>query len=293
MEAEAVGDQHQPDHHQKRQRQHHQRRVGLDELRQRRRGEQHDPDRNHDRRDHDRNIVGHTDSGQDRIDRKHQIDGDDLGNHRAEAGGGRSGHAGGLVEQITRGIFGLHRVVDFLGRLPQQEHPARQQDQVAPRESGLEARLVGALDRRADNAEIEERLLERDDPSDQQQQPDPHPQREQQPQPPRALLLVFGQLVGKDRDEDEVVDPEHHFERDQSKQGQPGGGISEQSDDGVHAGLLSDRMDRGASGWGPETVEVTMASVARSQVAVAKHSRRLNRQDAKMVSPTGFEPVTR
>ena len=41
------------------------------------------------------------------------------------------------------------------------------------------------------------------------------------------VLLLFGELVGKDRNEDNIVDTEHDFESQECEQCAPGGGVRE------------------------------------------------------------------
>ena len=92
-------------------------------------------------------------------------------------------------------------VVDLVGRLPDQEQAARDQDQVAPREAVIEQR--------------EQRRRELDDEGDaaEQDQPQDHRQADADTAGVRALCLR--QLVGQDGDEDQVVDAEHDFHDDQ------------------------------------------------------------------------------
>ena len=40
---------------------------------------------------------------------------------------------------------------------------------------------------------------------------------------------MLRQLVGQDRDEDQVVDAEHHFHHDEGRKGDPGGGVGRQA----------------------------------------------------------------
>ena len=44
------------------------------------------------------------------------------------------------------------------------------------------------------------------------------------------------QFVGQDRNEDQIVDPQHHLHHDQGDKGRPGGGVAQQRDD-VHQSL--------------------------------------------------------
>ena len=52
-----------------------------------------------------------------------------------------------------------------------------------------------------------------------------HDQRQSDPDTTRLRLLVSGELVGKDRDENEVIDPEDHLHHDQSRKGNPSSGV--------------------------------------------------------------------
>jgi hypothetical protein len=56
---------------------------------------------------------------------------------------------------------------------------------------------------------------------------------------PCPLALVLRQLVGQDRDEDEVVDAEHHLHRDQGGERRPGGGVGGKGEEVIH-GLRSE-----------------------------------------------------
>ncbi len=146
-----------------------------------------------------------------------------------------------LVEQFAAFRLGIHAVVDFLGRLPQQEQPARDQDQVPTREGGFEGGFAvrpGA----PEMPEVEQRRLQGYDPTDQHQQADSHDQRQHQADPAGLRLLVDRQLVRQDRDEYEIVDPEHDFEDDESDEREPGGWIGKQGDD-IH----SERLCRSAA----------------------------------------------
>jgi hypothetical protein len=67
MDAEPVGDQHGADHQQEAERQHHDRRVGVDEVRQRLGSEQHHHDGDDHGDEHHRQKIGHADRGEDRI----------------------------------------------------------------------------------------------------------------------------------------------------------------------------------------------------------------------------------
>src|SRR3546814_7096359 len=60
-------------------------------------------------------------------------------------------------------------------------------------------------------SEIEYRRGHADDPRDHRQQRQPHDQREADADAAHLAALPFGKLVRQDRDEDEVIDAEHHL----------------------------------------------------------------------------------
>ncbi|MDR6232680.1 hypothetical protein QE440_000421 [Pseudomonas psychrotolerans] len=73
---------------------------------------------------------------------------------------------------------------------------------------------------------LDDGLGELDDPGHGAEQAQAHDQRQADAEAAGLLLLVGGQLVGEDGDEDQVVDAEHHFHDDQGGQGDPDGGVS-------------------------------------------------------------------
>ena len=73
-------------------------------------------------------------------------------------------------------VVGIDRVVDFLGRLPDQEQAAGDQDEVAPGEAVAEGG--------------EQRLGQLHDEGDGGEQHQPHDQRRADAEPPRARLLL-------------------------------------------------------------------------------------------------------
>jgi hypothetical protein len=123
------------------------------------------------------------------------------------ASGHHRGEAGVFHRPAALRGAALDPLVQFHGRLEQQEQPAQQQDQVASRQ-------VHA-------AEREQRLGQRDDPRNHGQQADPHQQCQRQAEQARAVALLRGQLFGKDGDEDQVVDAEDDLEHDQGREAYP------------------------------------------------------------------------
>ena len=121
----------------------------------------------------------------------------------------------------------LDLVLDLGGGLPDQEQPARDQDQVTPGERGLEAWFAMGIQWTGD-AEVDDRRGQADDPGDGAQQRQPQHQREADADAPGERALRLGQVVGHDGDEDEVVDPEDDFHGHQRKERGPGFGRGEE-----------------------------------------------------------------
>ena len=121
----------------------------------------------------------------------------------------------GAADHVLLVVDRVDRVVDLLGRLPDEEQAAGDQDDVPPGEGLAEER--------------EDRRGQLDDEGDRAEQHQAHDQRRADAEPAGALALMLGQLVGEDRDEDQVVDAEHDLQRDEREQRDPGGGIVDQS----------------------------------------------------------------
>jgi hypothetical protein len=119
-----------------------------------------------------------------------------------------------MICTITAAKVAFHGLVDFAGALPDQEQAAGDQDQVAPGNFLLE--------------HGEQRLDQPDDPRQHQQQAYAHEHGHEQAQAARQLLLVFGQLVDQDGDEDDVVYAQHQLQRGEGGEGNPGLRVGEQ-----------------------------------------------------------------
>ena len=63
--------------------------------------------------------------------------------------------------------------------------------------------------------------VQRDDPGNRQQQQDAQDDRDREPETARGRLLLLRQVLRDDRDEDDVVDPEHDLEHHQSGEADP------------------------------------------------------------------------
>jgi hypothetical protein len=113
VHAEAIGDQHRADHQQEAQSEHDHRGVAVDEVRKRISSDQHHAHGDDHGGHHDRNLVGHPDGSEDRIDGEDHVERDDLHDRRAEADRGLAL----LVERLAGGLV-IDAVMDLLGRLP-------------------------------------------------------------------------------------------------------------------------------------------------------------------------------
>src|SRR3546814_8342742 len=74
--------------------------------------------------DHDRQVVGHADRSDHRIEREDDVDGEDLRDGRGEGGG--------LATAVPAAVSALDGAVDLRGRLDEQEEDAAQQADVSP-----------------------------------------------------------------------------------------------------------------------------------------------------------------
>jgi hypothetical protein len=70
---------------------------------------------------------------------------------------------------------------------------------------------------------VKERLREGHDDGDRTKQAEAKDQRESDADAAGLRALMLGQLVSKDRDEDEIIDAEHHLHHDQGRQRHQGG----------------------------------------------------------------------
>ena len=111
---------------------------------------------------------------------------------------------------------GIDVVMDFLGRLPDEEQAAGDQDQVAPGEAvaeRLEDRRRSVARSSATVPSSASRMISASADAD----------------PACARAAVGRQLVGEDRDEDQVVDAEHDLHDDERDECNPGGWILHQT----------------------------------------------------------------
>ena len=207
VEARPVGHQRQANHQEERQRQHLHGRVAHDEVADRLGRDHHDADGDDDGGDHDRELAGHADGGDDRVEGEDDVEDHDL----ADDGGKRRRDAGAGVAFLA-----FELLVDFDGGFPEEEEAAADEDEVASREAVVEG--------------VEERLCEAHDPGEGEEEQDAHAHGAGEAEGAGAWLLVAGQLADQDGDEDDVVDAEDDFEKGEcGKRDEPVGG-----EEGVH-----------------------------------------------------------
>ncbi|MCY1440762.1 hypothetical protein D9M71_570470 [compost metagenome] len=166
------------------------------------RGTQHHHQHGHDDGgNHHRNMGNHADSGNDRIQREHDIDDCDLDDGVKEV----AALAGGAV--VVGLVLAFQAVVHLLGAFPQQEQATEEQDQVAAGNALFEQHeQVGS---------------QAHDPGDRQQQQDAGDHGQRQAEDPGALLHVLGHAADQNRDHDDVVDAENDLKSRQCKKGNP------------------------------------------------------------------------
>ena len=175
MEADAVSNQRHADHQQKAEGEHHNRRVALDEVGKRSGGDKHDCDRKYYRDVHDREMLGHPNGGDDRVDREDQVEQQYLEDRAAE------GDVDRMADDLVLVVLGIDGVVDLLRRLPDQEQSASDQDEVAEREAVAERR--------------EQRRRHANDPRDRRQKHEPHDKSGANAEATRLLPVLRRQLV--------------------------------------------------------------------------------------------------
>src|SRR6266545_5577427 len=178
------------------------RRVALDELADRPGEHEHHADREHHRCDHHRQVLGHPDSGDDRVEREDDVEDADLDDDEPEA------RASGASRRELRLVAHLELVVNLEGGLGEEEEPAAEQDEVAPGPAVAE--------------EGEELAGEPHHPGDAEEEEEPRPEREREPEAARRRLRLARQLPGQDREEDDVVDAEDDLHRREGGERDPG-----------------------------------------------------------------------
>lgn len=173
--------------------------VGLRSIkRERPRREQHHGNRRDDRDEHDRDVLRHADRSHDAVDGKHEIEQQNLadGRQRREP---RAGCGPGVILGVVRDVM-----MNLARGFPHEEHAAGNQNQIAPREAVAER--------------FEDRRGEPHDQRDGAEQAESHHEREPDADALRARPVLGWQLVGEDRNEDEVVDAEHDFHHDERRE---------------------------------------------------------------------------
>ena len=168
------------------------------------------PDRDHHRRHHDRQFVGHADRGQDRIDREHHVEQQDLHDRGGEAERLAAAGLSSVASASPASTLWWISLVAFQTRNRPPAIRIRSRHENAVSKLGIAVRVRGA-----GQPEIEHRL-----------RPARRSRRSRtagrvaSPAPGRCRFAAsarvrLGQLVRQDRDEDEIVDAEHDLHHDQ------------------------------------------------------------------------------
>jgi hypothetical protein len=198
---EAFAHERHADQNQEAQCEHLQGRVPVDEVADRFGEHQHHAQCDDHGRDHDPQLVGHADGGDDRVEGEDDVEQQDLDDHRRE---------GRMLDALGRvSVLGFEFLVHFLHALPDQEETAQQQHQVAP--GNL---LVHDRHR-------EQRCRQSHDPRQAHQEQDARHERECESQLARLGLLLRRQLVRQDRDENHVINPENNLQGREREQRDP------------------------------------------------------------------------
>ena len=121
----AFGHQHDADQQEEGQGEDLDGRVALHETAHRVHRDKHDEHGDDHGHHHDRHLIGHPDGGDDRVERKDDVEHEDLGEHPGEAGAPLTRRLGARVPSLDLGV-------DLADRLDDQEEPATEEDQIAP-----------------------------------------------------------------------------------------------------------------------------------------------------------------
>ncbi len=218
MEFEAVGDQRNPDQHQEGERQHLGGGVLGDEVADRIRRHIHDDHGDDHGGDHHLQVFGHADGRDDRIQREHEIDRNQL-NHDPAKGVGSGADLGVTVTRLDLGV-------DLMRGLGDEKQAAADQDDVAPGYSHLE--------------DGDDRLGEPHQPGEPEQHDHAEDEGERKPDLAGAARLLRLEPRGQDRDENEIVDAEHDLERGQGDERGPGMRIGQERES-VHMAYFPEK----------------------------------------------------
>ncbi|CUX52098.1 hypothetical protein AGR13a_Lc110331 [Agrobacterium genomosp. 13 str. CFBP 6927] len=199
METETFDDEAEADHQEKTKAENDHGRMFRHECHQRFRCRHHHGHGHADGGDHHPEIIDHADGGDDAIQREDGIEHDDLHDDLPED---RMDHLA-----LFRFVVTLQPLVQLHRSLGEKESATENEDEIASGEGEF--------------CDGEERPCQRNDPGNRKQQQDAHDERQGQADEPRPVALVRRQLVGEDRNEDEVVDAEDNFEDDKSNEADP------------------------------------------------------------------------
>ena len=172
------------------------------------RGQQHNNHRDRDCGDHNQQLIRQADRGEDGIEGKHEIEQHDLDDHGCKPG------RNGLRCNVR--LAALHRFINLDRPLGQKKQAAAKQNQVAPGEAEIHHR--------------HDRCRQLDQPGDRQQQRDAHGQRQGQTDEAGARPELGRQPLGRDRNKDDVVDPEDDLENRERQEAHPDRGIQHDFD---------------------------------------------------------------
>mgnify|MGYP001140931905 CR=1 FL=1 len=203
MEAEAFDNKRKADHHQEAKAEDDDGRMFRDEGHQRPRQEQHDRDGNDHGNHHHRELSHHTNCGDDTVEREDGVEYDDLDDHLPEDG------MNDLLFPLR--LLPFQPLMQFHRALEQQEQAADDQDDVATGQ--------------AEAPDGDQRCRQRHHPGDGGEQRQAYDESQRQSDHARGIALVRRQLVGKDGDENEIVDAENNLENDQGSKPDPGGWV--------------------------------------------------------------------
>ena len=152
-------------------------------------------------------VRHHADRGDHRIQRENDIHDGDLHDDTPERR---------VLGNVLLMLAGSYLGVDLVNAFPDQKQPADQQDEILNRHFTNLVRQPLAGQRQP--GQFQDRFGQAQDPGERQQEGNAHPHRGCQSQSPSTGLLILGKPARKNRDEDDIVDPQHDLHRRQGHQ---------------------------------------------------------------------------
>src|SRR3954469_14192751 len=162
---------------------------------------EHEDHRQHYRGDHDRQLVHHPDGSDYRIERKHNVEDEDLGDNATERR---------ATPRVRLMIVAFEPTVHLVCALRDEEQAAGNQNEISARNATAE--------------DGEQWRRQPHDPADRQQEQKSRDECEGQSNDTSSLALSSRKLAGENRDENDVVDAKDDLQQEKRAERKPIGG---------------------------------------------------------------------